>query len=73
MKKDTNKTRPPESSKPPLFIDSVSGSTFSIEELHALHSGLIAAKPHLNERTKGYNTTLKLIKKLSSMIGEYYR
>ena len=51
----------------------VSGSTFSIDELHALHSGLIAAKPHLNEKTKGYKTALKLIAKLSRMIGEYYR
>ena len=58
---------------PPLQQMAVSGSTFSIDELHALHSGLIAAKPHLNEKTKGYKTTLKLIAKLSRMIGEYYR
>ena len=57
----------------PSCLGAVSGSTFSIDELHALHSGLIAAKPHLNEKRKGYKTTLKLIAKLSRMIGEYYR
>ena len=66
MKNDMNKNKA-------LSQTSVSGSTFSIEELHVLHSGLIASKPHLNDRTKGYKITLNLIKKLSGIIGEYYR
>lgn len=51
----------------------VGGSIFSIKELQALHTGLIAAKPHLNERTHRYKIILTLIKKLSDMIAVYYR
>jgi len=56
-----------------LMQTAVSGSAFAIEELHVLHSGLIAAKPRLNEKTRRYKETLILIDKLSLMIGEYYR
>lgn len=58
---------------PQCVQPAVSGSTFSIQEIHTLHSALITAKPHLNERTEGYKTSLELIKKLSFIIGEYYR
>lgn len=68
-----NKKRNLENTDKALHIGGVSGSAFSIEELHVLHSGLIAAKPRLNEKTKGYKETLTLINKLSLMISEHYR